>query len=133
MQAWTKWELRGSVVVLEQASESLAALDGGVLIHRAHVRLDEHVAKSLMVALVVIVQDEFAERLTQVPLAPGNDSIQTLGLDRFDEILGASEQDALGGVATDLYAEVVESCGWRIPVRVEFTGLFSVPVQPHTR
>lgn len=48
-----------------------------VLIGRLHARHDELVANALVVALQVIVQDEFAYPFAQAPLAERHDLAQT--------------------------------------------------------
>src|SRR4029453_15445790 len=75
---------RGPFVVIEQPTEPRATTNSssGLPVIDA---VDERVAQRLMIALVMIVIDEFPDRPSEVPLADRNHPIETFLLDRSDE------------------------------------------------
>ena len=49
---------------------------------------DESIVETLMIPLAMIVRDELRDGVSKMPLADGNDPIETFLLDRPDESLG---------------------------------------------
>ena len=69
--------LRGlAVVVVEQAAQPLATADASMTTSDAIVRFDQPVVEALMIALSVIVRNEFADRSAQGLLAEEDRPIQ---------------------------------------------------------
>ncbi len=73
--------LRGTVVVLENASKSLARLDGNGVIRDCRQRCDEFIVETLVVPLSVIVHYVFGYRCPQVSLTERYDAVETLSAD----------------------------------------------------
>jgi hypothetical protein len=80
-------ELRSAIIVVEEPAESLAAANatsGPPWVRR----VDEFVAKILLIPLVVIMLDERCDRPSQVAFPEENHSTKTFGLDRAHESFG---------------------------------------------
>jgi hypothetical protein len=78
--------------MVQQPAQSLASSDGSIVVLRRWRRDDQSVVEGLMVALKVIVLDEFSDCAAQVPLAEQHELVQALALDRQHEPLGVSVQ-----------------------------------------
>jgi hypothetical protein len=74
-------------VVPQHATEPLPTLDRPVHVRSLRARLDQLVAKSLVVALGVVVLDILADRLAKMPFAEWDDLSDAFRLDRPDETL----------------------------------------------
>jgi hypothetical protein len=78
--------LRGSIVITEQATHSLAALHAPVLRLNLHA-VNQFVAKPLTVALAMVMDQEVGERTPEVLLTQRNQPIQACLFDRPNKAL----------------------------------------------
>jgi hypothetical protein len=93
---------RGSMIVTEESSKSLAATDGAVSTRRCEAFWrNQPIVKTLVIPFPVVVRRECGERSAQVGFAEDDDPIQALLLDRPHEALAyALQLGAWNGVWT---------------------------------
>ena len=72
--------LRGTVVVTEKTTDALTP-PNGARVMLASGTVNQVVAETLVIALVMIVRDELGERATEVPLTERNDAVQAFLFD----------------------------------------------------
>jgi hypothetical protein len=80
---------RGPLVVIQEATESWTPTDP-TLTSIGHDTFDQPIAQPLMIAFVTIVDDVLGHSPLEVPLAEGNDAIETFVFDGADEALSVS-------------------------------------------
>ena len=74
--------LRGlTIVISQQPTESLSALDRTGFSSGSSARLDQSIAQSLMVALAVVVRNVFPTCVPQGSLAEKYQAVQALGFE----------------------------------------------------
>ncbi len=84
----TAHRLRGPpIVVIQDTSESLSAIDGIVHIGLVDRLLDQLIVESLVIALKVIVVRVLLHRIAKMAFTQRNDLGQTFGFDRPNEPL----------------------------------------------
>ena len=77
--------LRSAVVVLEQAAETLMAVDLAVCFANRFPRGDERVAQALVIPLSMIVLDELLDGPPELLIAKEDPLAKALGLDGSDK------------------------------------------------
>ena len=80
-----------TVGAIQQATESRTAVDAAtraIVIRQRHLGSGESAAEPLVIALGVLVADEFLDQAPKVPRAEDDEVVQTLGSNREDETLG---------------------------------------------
>jgi hypothetical protein len=78
---------RGTIVILQQSTEPLTRLNAVVARRLGRSRRDQLIVQALMVALMMIVLDEFVDSSPERPFTDENHPVQTGFLDRPDEPL----------------------------------------------
>ena len=91
---YQNWIAHGSrrfpVVVLQDPTESLPALDRPIGVGVGRQRGEQLVAQPLVVSFSVIMHDVLREKVAEMSLAEGNDAMQALGLHGSHEAFGES-------------------------------------------
>ena len=100
------------MIVPQQATQSVAALDYAVGLADALLGLDQPIGQALMIPFAMVVSHELLDGTTQTGLAEENHPLQALRLDRSHESLGdgillgfwgGSIGSELGEVGHDIY------------------------------
>ena len=73
-----RWLRSLTMVILQDAAESLSTVDGSIVSASFIARIDDRVGQPLMVAFLVIMRDEFSNSVSQGTLIEEDHFIETL-------------------------------------------------------